>query len=443
MIEVTGLTKFYGKRRVLNDVTLSVPPGCITGFVGPNGAGKSTTLRLVAGLEQADSGTVLIDGAPMAAHARPLSALGCLLDSHWFLPSRSGRDHLRILAAPQSIPTERIDYLLEITELTHAARHAVSTYSLGMRQRLGIAAAFLGDARNYILDEPANGLDPKGMRWLRNLLTAEAEAGKSILLSSHLMSEMAQIATRVAVIDHGAIIDEAALDDFVHTDSSSVLVAADDPRLLSVVEALEGARILGTEGASLIVTGTTPQAVGQAALEAGIALRELTTRPVSLEDAFLSRTSRDEEAPEAPASASADEAPTLPPPPRRRRRGVHADPTAEADTAETATEQAPTGRHRRVDAVSAFAPTDEPQAPEPQSPFAPPEDPPTGEPAPSAAEADKPGAGEAAEPTHPAEPAEPPRVRPQVPPITGSVPRLPSRVRAAEAPVASDDKEIS
>nr|WP_263406237.1 ATP-binding cassette domain-containing protein [Nanchangia anserum] len=275
----------------MHDVSLTIPPGCITGFVGPNGAGKSTTLRLIAGLEKPQSGTALVDGRPMGEHPSPISALGCLLDAHWFLPARSGRDHLRALAAPQGISMKRVDYLLEVTELAGAGRMPVKTYSLGMRQRLGIAAALLGDARNYLLDEPANGLDPHGIAWLRHLLRSEAERGKSILLSSHLMAEMAQIADRVAVISHGVITDEAALSDFVtSTEASSVVVASDDPRLAGVIEALPGAQILGTDNGALVVAGTTDAEVGRAALAAGIVLRQLSSRPITLEDAYLART---------------------------------------------------------------------------------------------------------------------------------------------------------
>ncbi|MDU0968106.1 MAG: ATP-binding cassette domain-containing protein [Actinomycetaceae bacterium] len=289
MIEATNLTKVYGSRRVLDAVSLEVPGGCVTGFVGPNGAGKSTTMRLIAGLEAADEGDALIDGHPMDQQTRPLSALGCLLDAQWFLPARSGRDHLRALAAPQGIPTERIDYLLRLVELEDAAKHPVKTYSLGMRQRLGIAAAFLGDAHNYLLDEPANGLDPQGIAWLRRLLRAEADRGKAILLSSHLMAEMAQIADRVVVISQGVITDQQTLSDFVATANEVVVVGSPDPRLTSVITAIPGAHIVQATGDELRVDGVDAATVGRATLAAGVALTTLTTLTLTLEEAYLAR----------------------------------------------------------------------------------------------------------------------------------------------------------
>lgn len=291
MIEAHGLNKFYGTRHVVKDLTLTVPAGTITGFVGPNGAGKSTTMRILAGLESAQSGSALIDGRPMTHHPHPLTALGCLLNTDWFLPSRSGRDHLRVLAAPQGIPVARIDYLLETVGLRRVQAMPVKTYSLGMRQRLGIAGAFLADARNYILDEPANGLDPQGIAWLRHLLRAEADAGKSILLSSHLMSEMTQLADRVAVITNGVLVDEASLADFVKTDATTVCVGSVDPRLSGVIQALPGATITGHEGVNLLVTGVSAAAIGQGAARAGIVLHTLNERVATLEDAYLARTS--------------------------------------------------------------------------------------------------------------------------------------------------------
>ena len=210
-IEVQALTKEFGTRRAVDDVTFRVLPGRVTGFLGPNGAGKSTTMRLVLGLDRPTSGTATIGGRAYVTLGEPLRHVGALLDAQAAHGSRSGRDHLRTLAASNRIPDRRVEEVLEQTGLASVARHRVKTYSLGMRQRLGIAAALLGDPGTLMFDEPVNGLDPDGVRWIRDLMRSMAKEGRTILLSSHLMSEMALTAERIIILGRGKLIMEATV----------------------------------------------------------------------------------------------------------------------------------------------------------------------------------------------------------------------------------------
>jgi ABC-2 type transport system ATP-binding protein len=214
-IEVKGLTKSFGDVRAVDDLGFSIPVGKVTGFLGPNGAGKSTTLRMVLGLVRPDAGTALVHGRPFAEHDSPARVAGALLDADQLHPRRSGRSHLAVLAAAAGIDPGRVDEVLETVELTSAARRKAGGYSLGMRQRLGLAGALLGDPRVLVLDEPANGLDPAGMRWLRGFLRSFASGGRAVLVSSHQLAEVAQIADDVVVVDRGRLVTHAAVDDLV------------------------------------------------------------------------------------------------------------------------------------------------------------------------------------------------------------------------------------
>ena len=214
-IEVRGLSKSFGDVKAVDDLTFVIPAGRVTGFLGPNGAGKSTTLRMILGLVRPDRGAALVHGRPFPMLEDPTGTVGALLDAEQFHPKRSGRDHLRVLATAAALPPERVDAVLETVELGHAARRKAGGYSLGMRQRLGLAAALLGDPRVLILDEPANGLDPAGMRWLRTFLKTFASGGRAVFVSSHQLTEVAAIADDVVVIDRGRLVTHAPVEDLV------------------------------------------------------------------------------------------------------------------------------------------------------------------------------------------------------------------------------------
>jgi ABC-2 type transport system ATP-binding protein len=214
-IEVNGLRKRFGPSVALDGMTFVVRPGHVTGFVGPNGAGKTTTLRMIVGLDRPDAGTATIGGRRYAELSHPMRHAGALLDPHALHPARSGRDHLRWLACSQDLPGSRVDEVLELTGLAQAGRRAAGGYSLGMRQRLGMAAALLGDPRVLLLDEPFNGLDPAGIVWMRDLLRELAGQGRAVLVSSHLMSELQDMAGHVVVAGHGRVIADAGVDDLI------------------------------------------------------------------------------------------------------------------------------------------------------------------------------------------------------------------------------------
>lgn len=213
VVECLGLSKRYGEVIALDTISFSLPRGTVTGFLGPNGAGKTTTLRLLLGLAQPSAGQALVFGRPYRELEQPIRRVGAVLESTDYHPSRSGRDHLRILALAANIPTNRVKDVLELVELSKAAGRRVRTYSLGMRQRLGVAAALLGDPELLILDEPANGLDPAGVRWLRTFLQDLAAQGRTVLVSSHLLAEVAQTVDRVVIIDHGRLLAQGTLDE--------------------------------------------------------------------------------------------------------------------------------------------------------------------------------------------------------------------------------------
>ena len=291
-IEIRGLSRRFGSVQAVSNLTFEVNAGRVTGFVGPNGAGKSTTLRMLLGLVHADSGEGTFDGRTYEELERPSRHVGAVLEDASFHPGRSGRNHLRVLAAAGDHPESRVDEVLELVELSGAGRRRVKGYSMGMRQRLAIAAALLGDPEVLILDEPTNGLDPPGIRWVRDLLRAEAARGRAVLVSSHLLSELALSADDVVVISAGALRASGRLDDVLGGDGadSATRVRSGEPERLAAV-LTNGGRMVERQGAdALVVPGMTPDEVGRLAASEGIALRELIATGRSLEDAFLDLT---------------------------------------------------------------------------------------------------------------------------------------------------------
>ncbi len=228
-LEVRNLSKRFGKTVAVDNLSFSVEAGRVTGFLGPNGAGKTTTMRALLGLVRPSAGEALVEGRPPAEMVQPLHTIGAALEATAFHPGRSGRNHLRVLAASAGIPTARVDAVLEMVELSDSADRRVKGYSLGMRQRLALAAALLGEPRILILDEPANGLDPQGMRWLRDLLREQAAGGRTVLVSSHLLSEVAQTADELIVIRDGKLVAKASLDEFTAAEGTQVRVRSSDP----------------------------------------------------------------------------------------------------------------------------------------------------------------------------------------------------------------------
>lgn len=294
MIEVVGLTKKYGATTAVNDLTFTVQPGIVTGFLGPNGAGKSTTMRMVLGLENPTSGRALIDGKPYADLDRPLTRVGALLDANWIHPNRSARAHLKFLAATNDLPTSRVDQALEMVGLTSVAGKAAGKFSLGMKQRLGLASALLGDPRILLFDEPVNGLDPEGIYWIRTFMRQLAAEGRTVLVSSHLLSEMAQTADHLVVIGQGRLIADCSTADFTERSSQS-FVRVRSPRLTDLDAALRAAGITATAtgngaDAALQIVDTPIERIGDVAGQAGIYLHELSVQGGSLEQAFIELT---------------------------------------------------------------------------------------------------------------------------------------------------------
>ena len=291
MIVAEGLTKRYGDKTAVDGIDFAVQPGKVTGFLGPNGAGKSTTMRMIVGLDRPTAGRVTLDGREYRSMRSPLTEVGILLDAKAVHTGRSARSHLRAMAATHGIPRSRVDEVIEITGLQSVAGKRAGGFSLGMGQRLGIAAALLGDPRTLILDEPVNGLDPEGVRWVRQFVRAQAAEGRTVLLSSHLMSEMAQTADHVIVLGRGRVLADAGIDEIVRAwTRTTVLVRS--PRAAELANALAAADVTVSSGADgvLEVTGLTAAAIGDTAARAGIPLHELTPRSGSLEDAYLALT---------------------------------------------------------------------------------------------------------------------------------------------------------
>ncbi|KTR86910.1 ABC transporter ATP-binding protein [Leucobacter chromiiresistens] len=294
MIEARGLTKHYGSKTAVDDVTFSIKPGQVTGFLGPNGAGKSTSMRLMLGLDRPTSGTVTVNGARYADAAAPLSEVGALLDAKGVHPGRSARSHLRALAATHGIPDRRVSEVLEQTGLSAVANRRVGGFSLGMGQRLGIAAAMLGDPRILILDEPVNGLDPDGVLWVRQLLRHLASEGRTVLLSSHLMSEMAQTADHVIVLGRGRVVADAPIGEFIGGGRTSS-VAVRSPQATKLASLLmsaqrEGVTLEPRGDEGFTVRGLAAADIGAVAAAHQIVLHELSPQQASLEDAYLELT---------------------------------------------------------------------------------------------------------------------------------------------------------
>jgi ABC-2 type transport system ATP-binding protein len=291
MLEVHELTKRYGDVVAVDRVSFTVRPGVVTGFLGPNGAGKSTTLRMILGLDRPTSGTATIDGRSYVDSPAPLAQLGALLDAKSVDKSRSARNHLRVLGATIGIGDRRVDELLDLVGLSDVAHKAAGSFSLGMAQRLGIASALLGDPSVVMLDEPVNGLDPDGILWIRGLLKGIAAEGRTVFLSSHLMSEMELTAEHLVVIGRGRILADTSMADFIGSATSSrVRVASPDAHELHARLVRDGVTITSTTPGVLEVEGLTAVAIGDAAAAHGLRLHELTRIEASLEEAFMSLT---------------------------------------------------------------------------------------------------------------------------------------------------------
>jgi ABC-2 type transport system ATP-binding protein len=291
MIEARGLTKTYGEKTVVDDLTFTVRPGIVTGFLGPNGAGKSTTMRMILGLDAPTSGTVTVNGHPYAEHPAPLHEVGALLEARAVHTGRSAANHLRAMAATTGISRQRVDEVIELVGLQDVARRRAGAFSLGMGQRLGIASALLGDPDTLILDEPVNGLDPEGVLWIRTLLKDLAAEGRTVLLSSHLMSEMALTADHLIVIGRGKLIRDTSVADFIAGASGdSVVVRTPDERRLRELLLNDGVAVTSDAPGRVEVTGMTSDEIGRRAAAQGITLLELSPVRASLEEAFMALT---------------------------------------------------------------------------------------------------------------------------------------------------------
>jgi ABC-2 type transport system ATP-binding protein len=292
MIIVENVTKRYGDKVAVDDLSFEVKPGIVTGFLGPNGAGKSTTMRLILGLDAPTAGTVTLDGRKYADLPAPLHEVGAMLEARAIHTGRSAYNHLLALAQTHGIGRARVNEVIDLVGIQDVARKRVGGFSLGMGQRLGVAAALLGDPRVLILDEPANGLDPEGILWIRTLLKRLAKDGRTVFLSSHLMSEMAQTADHLVVIGRGRLIADTSVDDFVHRASTGAAVRVVSEQATALRDALAGhdARVDSVERGVLEVHGLTGQQIGEIALAEQIALAELTPLQASLEQAFMQLT---------------------------------------------------------------------------------------------------------------------------------------------------------
>jgi ABC-2 type transport system ATP-binding protein len=302
LVEARELTKRFGDKVAVDHLSFTVEPGRVTGFLGPNGAGKSTTMRLITGLDRPDGGTATIGGRPYTELARPLTAVGALLEARSVHPGRSARNHLLFLAQSQGLPAKRVDEVLDLVGLREVARKRAGGFSLGMTQRLGIAAAMLGDPPVLFLDEPVNGLDPEGIRWVRTFMRQLAAEGRTVFVSSHLMSEMAVTADYLVVIGRGALIADCSTEDFIARSSErSVLVRApDSARLRELITGAGGTVATASadsavdnsalDNGAMIVTGLPAPRIGELAASASLVLHELTPRLPSLEEAFMEMT---------------------------------------------------------------------------------------------------------------------------------------------------------
>jgi len=292
VITAERLTKSYGSTRAVDGLSFEVRPGVVTGFLGPNGSGKSTTMRLVMGLDHPDSGTVTIGGRRFHDLRWPLREVGALLEAKAIHPGRSAYNHLLSMAQTNSIPKARVDEVLGLVGLEAVARRKAGKFSLGMSQRLGIASALLGDPGVLLFDEPINGLDPEGILWVRTLLQSLAGEGRTIFVSSHLMSEMALTATDLVVIGRGELIADTTVEDFIASNTeATVLVRTPEADRLSAVLRTAGAGVRTRDDGGLLVTGLDAARIGDVALESGVALHELSPVQASLEEVFMDLTS--------------------------------------------------------------------------------------------------------------------------------------------------------
>ena len=291
MIEAHGLTKRYGDKTAVDGLTFTVRPGVVTGFLGPNGAGKSTTMRLILGLDAPTSGSVTVNGKPYQQHAAPLREVGALLDARSVHPGRSAYHHLLALAQTCGIRRSRVDEVIDAVGLGEVARRRAGGFSLGMGQRLGIAAALLGDPATVILDEPVNGLDTEGIRWIRSLLQWLAAEGRTVFVSSHLMGEMALTAQHLIVIGRGRLIADTGMEEFVaRAEPGVVRVRSTDPTGLAALLRSREVAVSEAGDGALAVSGLSTDQVGRLAGGAGITLLELTAQQASLEEAFIDLT---------------------------------------------------------------------------------------------------------------------------------------------------------
>ncbi len=291
MIEARGLTKRYGDTLAVDNLSFTVAPGRITGFLGPNGAGKTTTMRLILGLDRPTSGTVTVDGRPFGQLAWPMREVGALLDAKAVHGGRSAYNHLLCVAQTNNLPKRRIGEVLELVGLSEVARKRSKGFSLGMGQRLGIASALLGDPKILMFDEPVNGLDPEGILWIRNLMKALASEGRTVFVSSHLMSEMENTADHLIVIGRGKLISDCTTAEFIAANSQqSVRVRTPQRDELEALASAAGATVRDDAGGALVLLGLTATQVGDLAFENGIRLHELAAAHASLEQAFMELT---------------------------------------------------------------------------------------------------------------------------------------------------------
>lgn len=286
-IHAEHLGKSFGSVRAVEDLSFTVPDGVVTGFLGPNGAGKSTAMRLMLGLDRGD-GRTLFEGKPLRDHAHPSRVVGTHLDARPFLPGRTARDHLRMLGSEAKLPKSRVDEVLAMVGLAEVADERPKSFSLGMAQRLGLAGAVLAEPHALLLDEPANGLDPQSIQWLREFLRHYAAEGRAVLVSSHLLSEMQLMADHVVVIARGRLVADGTIDELV-SQRSDVLVRCSDPGRLASLLRAAGCTV-AEEGEALGVTGLTTDEIGRLAFDASLTVLELATRKASLEETFMQLT---------------------------------------------------------------------------------------------------------------------------------------------------------
>jgi ABC-2 type transport system ATP-binding protein len=290
MLAVDDLTKRFGSTLAVDGLSFRASPGRVLGFLGPNGAGKTTTLRTLLGLTLPTSGTATVEGRPYRELGDAIEVVGAVLEGPQFHPGRTGRNHLRVLAAAAGLPASRVDEVLGLVELDGAGRRRVKGYSLGMRQRLSLAGALLGDPRALVLDEPANGLDPQGIRWLRDFLRARAAEGRTVLISSHVLAEVAQTVDEVVVISRGKLVAHGAVEELTRDAAAPVRVRSPDPERLRAALAAKGIAAEPRDNGWLEVHGGSLEAVGDTAAEGGVAVHELLRDRQSLEEVFFQLT---------------------------------------------------------------------------------------------------------------------------------------------------------